>query len=142
MPNTVKDERGSASVEAVVVGPAVVLLLCLVIFGGRVAMAHQMVQGIAADAARAASLARTPTQARSAAARAVEAGIAGHHPCASHDLALDLDGFAKPVGTPASVTATLTCRIATADLTLPGVQGQLTVGATMSSPLDTYRERR
>lgn len=138
---TVKDERGSASVEAVVVGPAVVLLLCLVIFGGRVAMAHQRVQGIATDAARAASLARTPTQARFAAARAVEAGIA-HHPCASHDLAVDLTGFSKPVGTPASVTATLTCRIATADLTLPGIQGQITVGASMSSPLDTFRERR
>lgn len=139
---TVQDERGSASIEAVVVGPAVVLLLCLVIFGGRVAMAHQTVQGIAADAARSATLARTSSQARSAAAHAVEAGMAQRQPCASHDLVLDLSGFAKPVGAPASVTATLTCRINAADLSLPGVQGQITVSRAMSSPLDTYRERR
>lgn len=139
---TFKDERGSASIEAVVVGPVVVLLLCLVIFGGRVAMAHQSVQGIAADAARAASLARTSSQARSAAAQAVEAGLAQRQPCASHDLDLDVSGFAKPVGTPASVTAVLTCRIDTADLALPGVPGQISVRASMSSAVDTYRERK
>lgn len=138
----VKDERGSAAIEAVIAGPVVVLLLCLVIFGGRVAMAHQTVQGIAADAARAASLARTSGQARSAAIRAVEAGIAQRQPCASHDLALDVTGFAKPVGTPATVTAILTCRVDTADLALPGLPGQITVTASMSSPLDSYRERR
>ena len=136
------DDRGSAAIEAVIVAPVVVLLISLVIFGGRVALAHQAAQSIAADAARAASLQRTASQARAAANKATEAGINQRLPCASHDLTLDLAGFAKPVGTPASVTATMTCTLTTAELALPGLAGLITVRATMSSPLDTRRERR
>lgn len=136
-----RDERGSASVEAVVAGPAVVLLICLVILGGRVALAHQSVQTIAADTARAASLARTATEARHAAAAAMNSGFDQQLPCASRSLVLDLGGFTKPVGTPASVSAIITCQLTTAELGLP-VPGQLTISSTMTSPLDTYRERR
>lgn len=135
------DERGSASIEAVVVGPAVVLLILLVTFGGRVAVAYQSVQAIASDAARAASLARTHSEARQAAEAAANAGFAQQLPCANHAVELDLAGFDKPVGTPASVSATVVCRLATADLGLPGLP-DLQITSTMSSPVDTYRERR
>jgi Flp pilus assembly protein TadG len=134
------DERGSASIEAVVAGPAVVLLILLVIFGGRVALAHQSVQSVAADAARAASLARTQTDARTSAQAAAAAGLDQQLPCARHNLDLDLTGFRAPVGTPATVSATLSCRVATADLGLPGLP-DLTIEATMTSPIDTWRER-
>lgn len=134
------DERGSASIEAVIAGPAVVVLILLVVFGGRVALTHQSVQAIAADAARAASLARTQTDARTSAQAAVQAGLDQQLPCASHTLHLDLDGFTTPPGTPAAVSATLSCRVATADLGLPGLP-DLTIRATMASPIDTYRER-
>jgi Flp pilus assembly protein TadG len=134
------DERGSASIEAVVAGPAVVLLILLVIFGGRVALAHQTVQSVAADAARAASLARTQTEARTSAQTAAAAGLDQQLPCASHALDLDLTGFRAPVGTPAAVSATLSCRVTTADLGLPGLP-DLTIEATMTSPIDTWRER-
>lgn len=136
-----RDERGSAAIEAVVVGPAVVMLILLVAFGGRVALAHQTVEGIAADAARAASLARNQTDAHAAADRTVQAALAQQLPCASHSLNLDLAGFNRPVGTPANVSATVACRVATADLGLPGLP-DLTIKATMTSPIDTYRERR
>jgi len=56
-------ERGSATVEAVIGVPAFLLLLGLLIVGGRVAIAHQVVQSAASDAARAASIARTQTAA-------------------------------------------------------------------------------
>jgi Flp pilus assembly protein TadG len=135
------DERGSASIEAVVVGPAVVLLILLVVFGGRVALAHQTVQTIAADAARAASLARSHTEASHDAEAAVTAGFAQQLPCANHTLDLDLAGFTKPVGKPASVSATVTCHLASADLGLPGLP-ELQITSTMSSSVDTYRERR
>lgn len=135
------DERGSASIEAVVVGPAVILLILLVVFGGRVALTHQTVQTIAADAARAASLARSHTEARDDAEAAMNAGFAQQLPCANHTLDLDLAGFDKPVGTPASVSATVTCRLASADLGLPGLP-ELQISSTMSSSIDTYRERR
>jgi len=135
------DERGSASIEAVIVGPAVVLLILLVAFGGRVALAHQTVQGIAADAARAASLARSHSEARQGADAAASAGFDQQLPCADHTLHLDLSGFDKPAGTPASVSATVTCQLATADLGLPGLP-DLQITGTMSSSVDTYRERR
>ncbi|MBU4188908.1 MAG: pilus assembly protein [Actinobacteria bacterium] len=137
----IRDERGSASIEAVVVGPAVVLMILLVVFGGRVAFAHQTVQEVAADTARAASLARTQAQANTNAAAALQAGFDQQLPCADHDLDLDLGGFSRPVGTPASVVATVTCRVAVADLGLP-TPGVITISATMTSSLDTYRERR
>jgi Flp pilus assembly protein TadG len=135
------DERGSASIEAVVVGPAVVLLILLVVFGGRVALAHQSVQAIAADAARAASLARSHSEAHQAAVAAMNAGFDQQLSCANHTLELDLAGFDKPVGTPASVAATVTCHLASADLGLPGLP-ELAIASTMSSPVDTFRERR
>jgi len=135
------DERGSASIEAVVAGPAVVLLILLVIFGGRVALAHQTVQTIAADTARAASLARSKTEARQAGDTAMQAGFDQQLPCAAHTLELDLGGFDKPAGTPASVSATVRCRLASADLGLPGLP-ELQLTSTMTSPIDTYRERR
>lgn len=135
------DERGSASIEAVVVGPAVVLLILLVVFGGRVALAHQTVQTSAADAARAASLARSKTEARHAAEAAVTGWFDQQLPCTSHTLQLDVAGFDKPVGTPAGVTATLTCRLQTSDLGLPGLP-DLNLVSTMTSPIDTYRARR
>ncbi len=51
-------------------------------------------------------------------------------------VALDLKGFATHVGTPASVTATITCRVEA--LGLPGLPS-VTVAATMRSPIDSYR---
>lgn len=135
-----RSERGSAAIEAVVVAPVLVLAICLVIFGGRVALARQAVQDIAADAVRAASLERTTTKARNAAERAVAGGLAQRLPCARHQLELNLSGFAQPVGTPGSITATLACDLATAELGLPGLPN-ITVSASAMNPLDTFRER-
>ncbi len=135
------DERGSAAIEAAVAGPAVVLLILLVVFGGRVALAHQAVQGIAADTARAASLARTQVQAKTDAQKLMQAGFDQQLPCASYTLDLDLSGFDKPPGTPASVIATVTCHLASGDLGLPGLP-ELRITSTMTSPIDTWRERR
>ena len=55
----VRHERGSATIEAAIGVPAFMLFVLLIIAGGRIAIAHQAVQAAAADAARAASLART-----------------------------------------------------------------------------------
>ena len=55
----VADERGSAAIELVLLVPALMLMLLFAVAGGRVAIAHGSVQQAAADAARAASIART-----------------------------------------------------------------------------------
>ena len=136
-----RDERGSASIEAVIAGPVVVLLILLVIFGGRTVLAHQAVQAVAADTARAASLARSRAEANTAANAAMRAGFNQNLPCAHQTLSLDLIGFDKPPGTPAAVSATVTCRLTSSDLGFPGLP-DLQISSTMTSPIDTYRERR
>ena len=60
-------ERGSASLEAAIIVPAFGLFVALIVLGGRTALAHQVVQSAASDAARSASLERTVSAARNAA---------------------------------------------------------------------------
>ena len=137
-----RDERGSAAIEAVVVGPAVILLIGLVILGGRVALAHQTVQSVAADTARAASLERTTSRAQASANTALETGLRQQPLCSTYELHLDLNGFKVPAGRPASTSATVTCRVSLSDIAVPGLPGTITIQATMTSPIDTYRERK
>src|SRR3546814_8172222 len=54
-----RGERGSASLELVILAPALLLILSVIIFAGRVAIAGQSVQQAAEEAARTASLARS-----------------------------------------------------------------------------------
>jgi hypothetical protein len=122
--------------------PAFLLFVGLIVFAGRVALAHQAVASAAAEAARSASIARTQPQAQRAGAAAAGASLSNQavH-CVRQEVVVDATGFASPVGTPAMVSATVSCVVDLADLVVPGVPGTRTVTATMTSPLDTYRER-
>lgn len=134
-------ERGSSVVEVVILAPALGLFLALIIAGGRVAVAHQAVEASAAEAARAASIARTQGQAQASAEAAATASLTNQTTrCVSTAVTVDTSGFATPVGTPASVGATITCQVDLAGL-LPGLPGSMNITATVRSPLDTYRER-
>jgi Flp pilus assembly protein TadG len=135
-------ERGSATVEAAIGLPAFMLFVGLIIFAGRVAIAHQAVEAAAAEAARTASISRTHGQAQSTATTAAATSLRNQHlDCVTQQVAVDTTGFSAPVGTPAKITATISCVINLSDLSVPGVPGTHTVAATMSSPIDTYRER-
>jgi len=135
-------DRGSATIEAVIVVPAFMLFVLLIICGGRLAVTRQAVEAAAADAARAASIARTQGQASAGARAGADASLANQGlRCTTRQVAVDTAGFAVPVGTPATVTATVTCAVDLSDLTLPGVPGTRTITAAARSPLDTYRER-
>jgi Flp pilus assembly protein TadG len=117
------------------------LFVLLIVFAGRVAIAHQGVQSAAADAARSASIARTQGGAQTAGDTAAATSLANQHVnCMATTVTVDKTGFASPVGTPAKITASVTCQVNLSDL-LPGVPGTKAIKATMSSPLDTYRER-
>ena len=134
-------ERGSAVIEAVIGVPAFMLFVLLIVFAGRVAIAHQGVQSAAADAARSASIARTQGGAQTAGDTAAATSLANQHVnCTATTISVDTTGFASPVGTPAAITATVNCQVNLSDL-LPGVPGSKAITATMSSPLDTYRSR-
>ncbi|HEY8722154.1 TadE/TadG family type IV pilus assembly protein [Pengzhenrongella sp.] len=134
------DERGSATIEIVILTPAVLLLLGLIIFAGRLQIAAGAVEYAAASAAREASLARTPDGARTAATAAGTDSLRNQDlRCVTRSVVLDVSGFARPVGQPAQVTATVTCTVAFDDLAIPGLPGSKTLTAQASSALDRYR---
>jgi Flp pilus assembly protein TadG len=132
----VTHDRGSASVELVLVTPVVVALLLFVVFVGRVAQSRADVERAARDAARAASIARTSEAARTQGETAARATLAsGGVACQRLDVAIDVAQF-RAGGT---VDATVTCTIGLGDLALLGVPGSRTVTSTFSEPVDTYR---
>ena len=137
-----RDQRGSATVEITMLVPALLLTLGLLVAGGRVWFARTTVNEAAHTAARAASLVRAAGEAgaagRSAGAESLATG--GLH-CASTTVEVNTAAFGVPVGTPATVTATVSCRVGFADLLLPGLPGSIDLKATGSSALDTYRSR-
>jgi Flp pilus assembly protein TadG len=132
----VTHDRGSASVELVLVTPVVVALLLFVVFVGRVAQSRADVERAARDAARAASIARTSEAARTQGETAARATLAsGGVACQRLDVAIDVAQF-RAGGT---VDATVTCTIGLGDLALLDVPGSRTVSSTFSEPVDTYR---
>ena len=137
-----RDETGSIPLELAILTPAGLLLISVVVFAGRVAIAHQTLDGAAASAAREASISRTQPAANSAASTAVAQALTQQGlDCSSTLVSVDTTGFASPAGTPATITATVTCVVPLADLAIPGLPGSMTITGTASSPLDTYRER-
>ncbi len=141
-PRLVRGQTGAATFEAAFALPVFALFLALAVVGGRIAIAHQSVQAAAADAARAASLARSAGDASAIAHRAGLASLDNQHlDCLSTTIDIDTTGFRIPVGQPASVRATVTCELDLTDLHLPAVPRSRTITATVVSPLDTYRER-
>jgi Flp pilus assembly protein TadG len=139
----VRGDRGSVAIEAVVVTPAFILLVAMIIAGGRVQLARQGVEAAAYEAARAASIERTQADAGSAGRTAAQTSLSNQGlRCTSTDVNVDTAAFNAPLGTTGQVTATVTCRVDLSDLSLPGVPGSRTITETASSPVDAYRERR
>ena len=137
-----RDERGSAAIEAVIGVSAFALFVGLIILGGRTASTHEALQSAAADGARSASLARGAQAASAAAREAATASVANQHiDCSGIDVTVDTSDFNKQPGVPGSVEVRVSCRLELSDLAVPGVPGSRVLHATMSSPIDTWRER-
>lgn len=137
-----RDERGSAAIEAAIGVPTFVLFVGLIIFGGRTAATHEALQSAAAGAARSASLARNAEVARVDAHEAATVSITNQKiGCSAINVDVDTSDFNKQPGVPGSVNVTVTCRLDLSDLAVPGVPGSRVLRATMSSPIDTWRER-
>jgi len=135
-------ERGSAAIETAVGVPAFLLFIALIIGAGRIAIARQAVEAAAAEGARSASIERTVAAADHSAKTAADATLANQQlQCASTWVVVDTSGFARPVGTPATVSVTITCVVNLSDVAIPGLPGTLPITETISSPLDTYSGR-
>ena len=142
MARPTRDERGSATVEAVIGVPAFLPVTALLVLAARIATATQVVKAPASAAARAASIARTAASARTEATTAARHSLTNQDlACTSTSVTLDTNAFGAPIGTAGQVSATVTCALPLGDLGVPGLAGTKTITATMSSPLDTYRGR-
>ena len=137
-----RDQRGSSALELVILAPALLLILSVLVFVGRVAVAGQAVQQAAEEAARTASLARSKGHADSTASKTAQDTLTQQGlDCTVVTVKVDTGGFDAPIGQPATVTATVTCPVRVSDLMIPGIPGTRTVTATASSPIDQWRQR-
>ncbi|MGW2027764.1 TadE/TadG family type IV pilus assembly protein [Streptomyces decoyicus] len=134
-------DRGSESVQAAIVTPLLVMLLCLVIAGGRLVLAGSKVDAAAQDAAREASIARSADQAHSDALAAARSALADQGvACQDTSVVVDTSGLATAAGQAASVRATIRCTVSLTDLLLPA-PGSRTLESSSTSVVDTYRQR-
>lgn len=132
----VEAEEGSATAELVILTPLLILLLLLVVALGRLAGARGDVDGAAAQAARAASIARDPTAAAAAATQAAEMALASQHvTCAHLGVAVDTTRF-TPGG---NVAVTVSCSVDLSALTGLHLPARETVTDRFVEPLDRYR---
>lgn len=135
-------DAGSVSVELTLMVPALMLVLGLLIAGGRIWFAKTTVNEAAQTAARAGSLARSAEDAAVAGRAAGRQSMAtGGLECADASVTVGTAGFSVVVGTPATVTSSIQCRVRLADLLLPAIPGSIQLQATGSAALDTYRSR-
>lgn len=128
---------GSVTVEMALATPLLVLFLLFAVACGRLVTAQLDVDAAAHAAARAASLARTIPAALADARRAATDTLAAHGAtCRTPTVRVALDGL-RPGG--GVVTATVTCTVPLADLTLVHLPGARTVSSTSAAPIDVYR---
>jgi Flp pilus assembly protein TadG len=134
-------DAGNAALELVVVAPVILFLLGLVIAAGRTSIAQGSVDAAARDAARQASISLTPGAARAAALSSAQAALSRDGLDCTPVVRVDTSQFAVPAGLPATVTATVWCRVPLSDLVVPGMPGSRLLSYTFTSPLDPFRER-
>jgi Flp pilus assembly protein TadG len=133
---TAERDRGSIAVELVVMAPLLIVLFLFVVGLGRIAHTTGQVEGAAAEAARTASLQRTPASAAQAGDDAGRAQLADRG-CQSLDIDVDTRGL-RPGG---EVTARVRCVASLAGLSWAGFPGSRTFTATATAPIETYRSR-
>jgi Flp pilus assembly protein TadG len=128
-----RSDAGTTTVELVLLAPLLLALLCFTAAGGRITQAEAQLEGAARDAARAASIERSPQAARAAASRTAAGNIS--FACAPLTVVADVRDF-RPGGT---VTVTVRCTASLAGLGLAGFPGRVTLTGRAVAPLDQYR---
>ena len=136
------DERDSASLELVIVVPAVVAVIALLTAGWRLWSVRSQVREAAAAGARAATLARSGAEAEQAASAAIDADLETvGSSCTGPTVGIDVSAFSAPPGQGGDVGVDVTCEVPFTDLLIP-MPGALTVEGHAGSRLDSFRERQ
>lgn len=126
-------DRGSAVVELVLVAPVLMLILMFLVVVGRLAEARLQLSEATHSAARAASMAASPGQARNAASAVLEM-MPASAACAHRDVTIDNSQF-KAGG---AVRVVVSCHIRLDDLASL-VPGTTTITESSVSPIDPFR---
>jgi Flp pilus assembly protein TadG len=131
-----RDESGSVTAELVLPTPLLILLLLFVVALGRLSGARLEVDGAAAQAARAASIAHDPATAVAMATQTATAALGSDHvTCAQLTVSTDTAQFA-PGG---SVAVTVACHVALSDLTGLRLLASESVTSRATAVIDTFR---
>lgn len=139
--SAIRGERGAASVELVIIVPAIMLIVALLAVGWRWWSARADLASVTEAAARAAAMQRSGTRAERVASEVIDANAPLAVPCQEKEVRTDVSGFALAPGTPAQVVVRVSCRVDLSDLA-PGVPGAFDIEVQARHVLDTYRERR
>ena len=130
--SALRREDGSMSVEMVVLGPILLMVVLVAVAGGRYVSAEGMTQAAARDAARAASMERSAPAARAAANEALASAQTASGDCTATT-------FTGDFGRGGSVTAQVSCQVRLSDLGLVFLPGTTTISAQATAPVDTLR---
>jgi Flp pilus assembly protein TadG len=127
-------DRGSVSVELVILTPVFALMLALVLLVGRTQSSRTDIEAAAHAAARTITLSREPATAAELAHDATAERLdVGSPSCRSLGWEVDI--------TPEDATVTLTCAVDLSEAALLPVSGVVSVSASSTEPFDRYTER-
>jgi Flp pilus assembly protein TadG len=131
-----RDETGSVAAELVLLTPLLILILLFVVALGRLAGARIDVDGAAAQAARAASIARDPATAAAMAQQTATAALGSDNvTCAQLSVSTDTAQF-QPGG---FVAVTVTCTVSLSDLTGLRLPASESISSRFVEVVDAYR---
>ncbi|MEU8632717.1 TadE/TadG family type IV pilus assembly protein [Amycolatopsis sp. NPDC048633] len=131
-------ERGSVTAEAVLIAPVLVMLLVFVaVVVHRGVDARLRLDDAAHQAARAASLQRTPAAAGTA-AEATATSALSHAGLVCRDASVTTSTSASPGS---AVVVSVRCTVGFGQALILGVPGSRTLSATASEVIDTYRSQ-
>ena len=131
-----RGDDGSVAVEVAVIAPALLFLMLLVVFAGRVSEAEAEIDRAASEAARAASLRQHATDAAADAETVARENLsAAGVRCTTLDVDVDTTNF-HPGG---RVGVTVVCNASMSDVTLLGVPGSRDFSSRAVEVVDRYR---
>ena len=128
-------ERGTMSIEVVVLVPVLLLITMVAVAGGRIVSAQGMVEAASRDTARAASMERSVGAASAAANRSLAQADTARANCSA---GVDVGGFRRG----GAVRVAVSCRVKLSDLGLVFLPGATVVRAESSAPVDQWRGTR
>lgn len=132
-----QSDRGSSTVELVILTPVIIVVLLFLVGLGRYAYGRELVRHAGMAAARSAALAGTASDAVNRARAAGHASLdSAGLACQSFDVVTDATDFTSG----GTVTVTVICTVNNSDAVMAGLPGDSTVTATSTVPLETYRQ--